>query len=126
MGQPELREIAHDQWVPFLAEFSQAHFGEPVEVRVVGNPEAATTTDAAAAVPLMSIVDRSDAAAGEQIAVVTGAGRRPVSHVVSHPIHVRVLTASGPRPLTVEIEGCDGATTTVRFLADEPGRASDA
>ena len=36
MERAETREIDHDQWVPFLAEFSKAHFGEPVKVRVVG------------------------------------------------------------------------------------------
>ena len=34
MVQTEPGEVAHDQRVPFLSEFSKAHAGEPVAVRV--------------------------------------------------------------------------------------------
>ena len=124
MDRADLREIDHDQWVPFLAEFSKAHFGEPVEVRVVGhpNPDQAEASATVRATPLRLIADQLDAAAGERIDVVTGSAR-PVSHVVSHPIHVRVSDRATDGPLVVQIDGADGSTTLLRFLSD---KATDA
>ena len=128
MRAADLREIDHDQWVPFLSDFSQAHFGEPVKVRVLGRDHAGgdpADVGDEPATPLMLIVDQTDATAGERIDVVTGAGR-PVSYVVSHPIHVRVSDRSSGQPLVVQIDDEDGSTTVVRFLAEGTHQPLDA
>ena len=123
MGSADLREIEHDQWIPFLSEFSKAHFGEPVRVRVTGRAGASDAdldgVGHEPTSPLLAIADRFDDGEGERIDVVTGAGR-PVSYVVSHPIHVRVADGTAGRPAVVQIEDRDGSRTVLRFLSDRP------
>ena len=128
MERAETREIDHDQWVPFLAEFSKAHFGEPVKVRVLGRTADAADETAPPA-PLMAIdgttvaaVAAAAADGGERIEVVTGAGPT-VSYGVSHPVHVRVSGPSSDQPLTVQIDDEDGSRTLLRFLTEKPGQA---
>ena len=123
MRPADLREIEHDQWVPFLAEFSKAHFGDPVRVRVTGRG-GATADDLDGlgyepTSPLLAIADRVDGGEGERIDVVIGAAR-PVSYVVSHPVHVRVADGPAGQPAVVQIDDAAGSSTVLRFLSERP------
>jgi hypothetical protein len=114
------REIAHDQWAPFLDQFSQAHRGERVEVRVIGADVGDQSE--ATALPLVGITDDFKAADGERIEVM--AGEAPgsdahVSHSIVHPIHVRIAERDDGSPVAMQIEGEDGTSTLVRFLPPE-------
>ena len=118
------REIAHDQWAPFLDEFSQAHRGEAVEVRVMGRDVGDQAE--AMALPLLGITDDAKASDGERIEVIAGdtlAGHNGphLSHAIVHPIHVRIAERDDGTPVAVQIEGEDGTSTLVRFLP--PGEA---
>jgi hypothetical protein len=120
------REIAHDQWAPFLNEFSQAHRGERVEVRVMGG-ELGEQAEASG-LPLVGITDDFKAADGERIEVMAGEAREQglgglgnggdahVSHSIIHPIHVRIAEQEDGTPVAVQIESEDGTSTLVRFL----------
>src|SRR3989442_8641522 len=109
------REISHDQWAPFLDQFSEAHRGERVEVRVIGRefgdqPEAPS-------LPLVGISDDTKADGGERIEVMAGDVRQPhLSHAIVHPIHVRIAERDDGTPVAMQIEGEDGTSTLVRFL----------
>jgi hypothetical protein len=109
------REISHEQWAPFLDQFSKAHRGEAVEVRIIGRefgdqPEAES-------LPLVGISDDAKADGGERIEVMAGDVRQPhLSHAIIHPIHVRIAERDDGTPVAMQIEGEDGTSTLVRFL----------
>src|SRR4051812_23377533 len=114
------REISHEQWAPFLDQFSKAHRGEPVEVRVLGR-EFGDQAEGES-LPLVGISDDAKADGGERIEVMAGADRKAhLSHAIIHPIHVRIAERDDGTPVAVQIEGEDGTSTLVRFLP--PGEA---
>jgi Family of unknown function (DUF5335) len=114
------REISHEQWVPFLDQFSQAHRGERIEVRVMGAEMGDQTQ--AADLPLIGITDDPKSSQGECIEVMAGAASAHISHAIAHPVHVRIAERDDGSPVAMQIQSEDGTSTLVRFLT--PGESA--
>jgi len=103
--------IPPNQWVPFLDQFSLAHHGEKIQVRVIGASEQQTSQ----VLPLEKISDALATTGQEKIEITAGTdGSRPSKYDVNQPIDVRVRQrdeASG----VIRIKAADGSATVLRF-----------
>ena len=117
------REISREQWVPFLDQFSEAHRGQRIEVRILN--KATGDQIGAEQLPLVGITDDYKSSEGELIEVIAGDNpQEHVTHAISHPIHVRIAEREDGSPVAMQIESDDGSSTLVRFLPpmDETSR----
>jgi hypothetical protein len=109
------REISHEQWAPFLDQFSKAHRGEQVQVRVMSK-EMGDQTEMEQ-LPLVGITDDFKASEGERIEVIAGDSvEENMSHAILHPVHVKIAERDDGSPVAMQIESEDGTATLVRFL----------
>ena len=103
--------IPPNQWVPFLDQFSLAHQGEKIQVRITGASEHQTSP----VMPLEKISDALATTGQEKIEITACADRVQVSkYDINQPIDVRVRQrddASG----VIRIKAADGSSTVLRF-----------
>lgn len=111
-------EIPHDQWQPFLDQFSKQHQGECVTVEVLegeGGMHAVASQSR-----LIGITDDPKNSEGEIIEVMAGdSPDDATNHEVRSPRAVRVACTDDGREMAVEIESGSMPTTLVVFGGPE-------
>ena len=107
------REIPRDEWTSFFDRLSRMHLDEEIRVEVLRGDIGAQLE--VTALPLDGIT--ADLKAGES-SIAIAAGRTlddHVTHIISDPVHVRVLEGPAGDAEVLEIEGADASTTLLFF-----------
>ena len=114
------REITHDHWQSFFADFTHLHQGECINVETMG--EESGLKSHLCDEPLVGIVAAADPSAGAEDWIELIAGRSSAGHAgysIRRPIKVRVAEEENGEAVALQIESADGVVTMIRF---EPPR----
>jgi len=107
------QEIPHDQWQPYLDQFSRAHREQPACLETkAGNAQAGEN---ARGLPLVGITD--DCAPGEPEQIHVMLARKAdehLDHLIEHPVRVCAVEWNDGYSGCIEIESADGTCTTVQ------------
>lgn len=111
-------EIPHEQWQPFLDQFSKQHQGECVTVEVLegeGGMHAVASQSR-----LIGITDDPKNSEGEMIEVMIGDSPDSLTnHDIRQPCCLRVAQSDDGSDVAVEIESNAMPKTIVRFSGPE-------
>jgi hypothetical protein len=110
----ETKEIARDQWLPFLNQFSKSHQGEIADVEIIG--DAVGVQHESRGMPFVGI--SADDAGSEKGAIAVMLGTEPenhVEHIIAGVTRLWAKSGAGDSSDALEIEAGDGTKTIVQL-----------
>lgn len=112
------RQLAREAWSEYMDALSRELLSAPVSIEVTGQPDGASVEMERLALQAL-VYDR-----GDDVFEVAAAGggprlRRVLRHVVDHPCRVAVDTQTMLAPMTISVEGPDGARTVIRVSREQ-------
>lgn len=108
------RELAREGWAEYLDAVSRELLNTPVSIEIIAESERPVVQAERLALQLVTYDHRNDVF---EVAVARGGAGLPsvLRHLVDRPARIQVDSPTLLAPLTIAIDGSDGARTVVRI-----------